>query len=89
MQAVNVHVVSTVIWMVIYKLLNRFIISHAYSPLNIPFVILTLHLTTCGSSVGRQVLVNLYMVSNELSASLYCIYCKYNSDIMLQLPTSS
>jgi len=28
------------------------------------------------------------MVNNELSASLYFIYCKYNSDIKFQLPTS-
>jgi hypothetical protein len=32
-------------------------------------------------------IVLLHTVSDELSASLYCIYCKYNSYINLQLPT--
>ena len=68
MQAVYLHVVSTVIWIVIYELLNGYIISNAYPPLNILFVVLTLNLTACHSSADRQFLVNLHMVSNELSA---------------------
>jgi hypothetical protein len=89
MQAVYLHVVSSVTWKVIYKLSNRFIVSNEYPTLNITFVILTLNLTVCGFSFGRQFLVNQHMVSNELSASLSYIYCKYNSDIKLQLPQAS
>ena len=33
-------------------------------------------------------IVLLHMVISELSASLYCISCKYTSNIKLQLPTS-
>jgi len=63
--------------MVIYKLLNRFIISKAFPPLNIIFVIFTLNLTACRSSAGCQLLVNLYVH-----------YSKYNSASKFQVATS-